>query len=92
MKAADKNKALIVAVHHPIYSFDTYHSGSPTMAIELEGPINASRRRPNMVLTAHVHNDQRIELALAGHTIPFLVIGNSGYWISTSSRCGTPLC
>ncbi len=80
MKAADKKKALVVAVHHPIFSFDTYHSGSPTMAKELEDAINQSGRLPNMVLNAHVHNYQRIELALAGHTIPFFVIGNGGYW------------
>ena len=80
MAAADKNKALIVAVHHPIYSFDTYHSGSPTMAKELEDAINESGRLPNMVLNAHVHNYQRIELSVAGHTIPFFVIGNGGYW------------
>ncbi len=79
MADADKTKALIVALHHPIYSFDTYHSGSPTMAQELEDAINASRRLPNMVLTAHVHNYQRIELVLAGQTIPFFVIGNGGY-------------
>jgi acid phosphatase type 7 len=29
---ADKNKALVVALHHPIYSFDDHHSGSPRMA------------------------------------------------------------
>jgi acid phosphatase type 7 len=80
MKTADKDKSLIVAVHHPIFSFDTYHSGSPTMAKELEDAINASKRLPNMVLNAHVHNYQRIELKLAEHTIPFFVIGNSGYW------------
>ncbi len=80
LKAADPKKALIVALHHPIYSFDTYHSGSPNMAKELEDAINASRRLPNMVLSAHVHNYQRIELATAGHTIPFFVIGNGGYW------------
>jgi hypothetical protein len=80
MASADRSKALIVAVHHPIYSFDTYHSGSPTMAKELEDAINTSRRLPNMVLNAHVHNYQRIELAVAGHTIPFFVIGNGGYW------------
>jgi hypothetical protein len=79
MAAADKTKALIVALHHPIYSFDTYHSGSPTMAKELEDAINSSGRLPNMVLTAHVHNYQRIELALVGQTIPFFVIGNGGY-------------
>jgi hypothetical protein len=80
MASADKQKALIVAVHHPIYSFDTYHSGSPTMAKELQDAINSSRRLPNMVLNAHVHNYQRIELQTQGHTIPFFVIGNGGYW------------
>jgi hypothetical protein len=79
MAEADKTKALIVALHHPVYSFDTYHSGSATMAQELQDAINASGRLPNMVLTAHVHNYQRIELELAGQTIPFFVIGNGGY-------------
>lgn len=80
MKAADKEKALVVSVHHPIYSFDTYHSGSPNMAKELEDAINELGRLPNMVLSAHVHNYQRIELAVGEHTIPFFVIGNGGYW------------
>jgi len=80
MAAADKNKALIVAVHHPVYSFDDHHSGSPTMAKELEDAINVSRRVPNMVLSAHVHNYQRIERQVGGHTVPFFVIGNGGYW------------
>ena len=80
MAAADTDKALVVSVHHPIYSFDTYHSGSPTMAKELQDAINASKRLPNMVLNAHVHNYQRIELAAGGHTIPFFVIGNGGSW------------
>jgi hypothetical protein len=75
-----KNKALIVALHHPVYSFDGHHSGSPTMAKELEDAINKSRRVPNMVLSGHVHNYQRIELNTLGLTIPFFVIGNSGYW------------
>jgi hypothetical protein len=79
MAAADTTKALIVALHHPIYSFDTYHSGSPTMAQELQDAINASGRLPNLVLTAHVHNYQRIELAAGGHTLPIFVIGNGGY-------------
>ena len=80
MQAADPAKALVVAVHHPIYSFDDHHSGSPTMAKELQDAINASRRVPNMVLSAHVHNYQRIERAAGAHTIPFFVIGNGGYW------------
>lgn len=80
MAAADKNKSLIVAIHHPIFSFDDHHSGSPTMAKELEDAINVSRRVPNMVLGAHVHNYQRIERRVGDHVIPFFVIGNGGYW------------
>ena len=80
MKKADPSKALVVALHHPVYSFDNHHSGSPTMAKELQDAINQSRRVPNLVLSAHVHNYQRIELQAAGHTIPFFVIGNGGYW------------
>lgn len=80
MKNAAKDRALIVALHHPVYSFDNHHSGSPTMAKELEDAINESQRLPNMVLTAHVHNYQRIELEVVGHTVPFFVIGNGGYW------------
>jgi hypothetical protein len=80
MSKADPARALIVAVHHPVYSFDTYHSGSPTMAQELQDAINASRRLPNMVLHGHVHNYQRIESELVpGVTIPFFVIGAGGY-------------
>ncbi len=80
MQAADKTRALVIAVHHPVYSFDDYHSGSPTMAQELQDAINASGRIPNMVLHGHVHNYQRIEKEVVpGITIPFLVLGGGGY-------------
>lgn len=78
---ADPDKALIVALHHPIYSFDDHHSGSPAMADALQHAINDSRRIPNMVLTAHVHNYQRIEKDVSnGLTVPFLVCGHGGYY------------
>ena len=48
---APTDKAFIVALHHPIYSFDAYHSGSARMADALQQAINDSRRVPNMVLT-----------------------------------------
>jgi DNA repair exonuclease SbcCD nuclease subunit len=77
---ADPNKALLVALHHPVYSFDNYHSGSPRMADAVQHAINDSRRVPNMVLTGHVHNYQRIERSLVdGAPTPFIVSGNGGY-------------
>jgi hypothetical protein len=78
---APPEKALILALHHPVYSFDSYHSGSPRMADAVQHAINDSRRVPNMILTGHVHNYQRIERSLVkGAQTPFLVVGAGGYY------------
>jgi hypothetical protein len=76
---ADRQKALIVALHHPVYSFDDHHSGSPRMADILQNAINDTRRIPNMVLTAHVHNYQRVHQKIGDYIVPFIVAGNGGY-------------
>ncbi len=77
---APKNLPLILALHHPIYSFDIFHSGSSKMADVLENAIRDTGRVPNLVLTGHVHDYQRVEQSIApdGPT-PFLVVGNGGY-------------
>lgn len=77
---APKDKALILSLHHPIYSFDVYHSGSSRMADVLENAIRDTGRVPNLVLAGHVHDYQRIEQSISpqGPT-PFLVSGNGGY-------------
>lgn len=81
MANAPETKALIVALHHPIYSFDDHHSGSSAMADVLDRAINDTRRVPNLVLTAHVHNYQRIERnILQDVATPFLVVGHGGYY------------
>ena len=78
---APEDKALIVALHHPIYSFDDHHSGSARMADAVQHAINDSRRLPNAVFTAHVHNYQRFERSLVdGSVTPFFVIGHGGYY------------
>jgi hypothetical protein len=51
------------------------------MATAVETAINDSKRLPNMVWTAHVHNYQRIERTIAaGVILPFIVAGNGGYY------------
>ena len=77
--AAD-DRALILALHHPVYSFDVYHSGSSKMADALENAIRDTGRVPNLVLSGHVHDYQRIEQTIApGGPTPFIVSGNGGY-------------
>jgi len=77
---APTDRALILALHHPIYSFDVFHSGSAKMADVLENAVRDTGRVPNLVLSGHVHDYQRIEqsIAPAGPT-PFIVTGNGGY-------------
>lgn len=77
---APDDRPLIFALHHPIYSFDVYHSGSSKMADVLENAIRDTGRVPNLVLSGHVHDYQRIEQTIApGGPTPFIVIGNGGY-------------
>ena len=77
---APDDRALILALHHPIYSFDAFHSGSSKMADVLENAIRDTGRVPNLVLSGHVHDYQRIEQNIAPHgPTPFIVTGNGGY-------------
>lgn len=79
MKAAPRDKALIIAMHSSPFSFDLFHSGSPRMLAMLRDAINDTRRVPNAILSAGAFDYQRIELDISGTKIPFFVIGNGGY-------------
>ena len=71
---------IIVTLHHPVYSADTYHSGSPTMKTVLENAAEAAGRHPDLVVAGHVHDYQRLTKVLAdGSQIPYLVTGAGGY-------------
>lgn len=77
---APEDRALILALHHPVYSFDAHHSGSSKMADALENAIRDTGRVPNLVISGHVHNYQRIEQSIVeGAKTPFIVTGNGGY-------------
>jgi hypothetical protein len=77
---APTNLPIILSMHHPIYSFDVFHSGSSKMADVLENAIRDTGRVPNLVLAGHVHDYQRIEKTIAPSVpTPFIVAGNGGY-------------
>jgi hypothetical protein len=77
---APQEKALIVSMHHPIYSADVMHSGSAYMAGVLDEAIGQAQRWPDLVLAGHVHNYQRYTRTLADREMPYLVAGAGGYW------------
>jgi hypothetical protein len=81
MKNADKNKKLIVAMHHPIHSVakNASHKGSQEMAKLLTDACNFSGRVPELVLCGHVHNYQRFETTINGKKCSFVVAGCGGH-------------
>jgi hypothetical protein len=84
--------AVLIAVHHPPYSFGT-HSGSLTMLKEIDAICSATGVWPHAVLSGHAHNYQRYTRALpVGKTtrqIPHLVIGNGGHGLTPLSTAAT---
>jgi predicted MPP superfamily phosphohydrolase len=79
LAAAPKDKPVVVALHHPPYSVDSMHGGSLHMGEALDGAFKASGRAADLVLSGHVHDYQRFSRVFEGKTIPYIVIGNSGY-------------
>lgn len=80
LTSAPQDKALIVAMHHPIYSADTFHSGSVYMGQLLDQAIQKTNRIPDAVFAGHVHNYQRFTRSLNGRDISYVVAGAGGYW------------
>lgn len=80
LSTAPADKALIVTMHHPIYSADVFHSGSKYMEGILENAIQQSQRWPDLVFSGHVHNYQRFTRTLVDREVPYLVVGGGGYW------------
>lgn len=77
---APTNKALLLAMHNPVYSADGYHSGSPYLAEVLDRAIERTGRIPDAFLAGHVHNYQRFTRFWRNREIPYLVVGTGGFW------------
>src|SRR5262245_17656702 len=79
LKQADRNKAILVCLHHPLYSADSFHSGSPAMKQLLEDAVEAAGVHPDLVFTAHVHNYQRFTRSEGQNNRTYVVAGAGGY-------------
>jgi acid phosphatase type 7 len=80
LAARDRAKALFVCLHHPIFSADAYHSGSPAMKELLDTAVQESGAYPDIVFGAHVHNYQRFTRKIDDQEFTYVVAGAGGYW------------
>lgn len=79
LEAAPEDRAVIVAVHHPIYSAYGSKPGSQVLHAVLEGAVEAAGRVPELVLGGHVHDYQRFTGQLAGKDVTMIIAGAGGY-------------
>ncbi|WP_425100048.1 metallophosphoesterase family protein [Tropicibacter sp. S64] len=79
MKAASRDKALIVATHYPPYCADG--SNNRGVRHSIARAISAATRTPDLVISGHSHNYQRIE-----GPYPVLVVGTGGVSADPVSR------
>lgn len=76
---ADPDKKLLIAVHHPCFSLDSAHGGTPDILNAIDRAISATGRIPDAVLSGHVHNYQRFTRTIQGKQVPYVVAGAGGY-------------
>jgi len=80
LRAAPKTLPVFVALHHPVYSADDHHSGSPAMRTALENAARDAGRRPDIVFAGHVHNYQCFTRTIQEKQFPYIVAGAGGYY------------
>jgi len=71
--------ALIIALHHPIFTVGTKHGGSPNVMKEMDKICQDVGVWPHAVLSGHAHNYQRFTRKMADREIPYLIAGNGGH-------------
>jgi hypothetical protein len=79
LQAAPKDRALILALHHPLYSAYGHHPGSLPMKLIVEEATAAAGRIPDLILAGHVHDYQRFTGNINGKQVPCIVAGAGGY-------------
>jgi acid phosphatase type 7 len=84
LTAAAGDSAVILTMHHPPVSGDSFHGGSAYMFDLIDAARAQAGRTPDMVLAGHVHNYQRFTRTLdqdgGNWQVPYVVAGSGGYW------------
>jgi hypothetical protein len=71
--------AVIIAVHHPPFTADSTHGGSPQMLADIDSACKAADVWPHAVFSGHAHNYQRYTRTVSSMQIPYLVAGCGGH-------------
>ncbi|HZV04854.1 MAG TPA: metallophosphoesterase [Gemmataceae bacterium] len=73
------SRAVLVAVHHPLFSIGKDHGASPTMLDKVDKLMDKTRFIPDAFLSGHVHGFELFYRDYNGHEIPYVICGTGGY-------------
>ncbi|MGA8302277.1 MAG: metallophosphoesterase [Thermoplasmata archaeon] len=105
VKSDDFSGALLLAVHHPPFSYAPpmggtggggTHGGNPAMLAQIDTICQEVGVYPHVFLAGHAHNYQRysrsIHFAGGAYTVPFIVCGGGGHGVAplVQARSGSP--
>lgn len=71
--------AVLVAVHHPPFTYGGPHAGSPRMLADLDHVSKQAGFWPHAYLSGHAHNYQRFTRTVGNSQIPYIVAGSGGH-------------
>jgi hypothetical protein len=86
IKSENYAGAVIIVVHHPPFTADSTHGGSPQMLADIDGACTAAGVWPHALLSGHAHNYQRYTRTVQSMQIPFLIAGCGGHSPLASMR------
>jgi hypothetical protein len=86
IKSENYAGAVIIVVHHPPFTADSTHGGSPQMLADIDGACTAAGVWPHALLSGHAHNYQRYMRTVQSMQIPFLIAGCGGHSPLASMR------
>ena len=73
------SRAVLVAVHHPLFSISNDHGASPKMLQQVDALMKETGFIPDAFLSGHVHGAEFFVRQFQGREIPYLICGTGGY-------------
>jgi hypothetical protein len=73
------SRAVLVAVHHPLFAIGKDHGASPTMLDKVDKLMEKTGFIPDAFLSGHVHGFELFFREYKGRDIPYIVCGTGGY-------------
>ncbi|HZU36010.1 MAG TPA: metallophosphoesterase [Gemmataceae bacterium] len=73
------SRAVLVAVHHPLFAIGKDHGSSPTMLDKVDKLMDKTGFIPDAFLSGHVHGFELFFREYKGRDVPYIVCGTGGY-------------